>query len=60
MVKEGSQMLGMDTSVALLILAILLLIRLTMGAIGGWIAWKLGGAVAHRLGRHSPVTAKEN
>jgi hypothetical protein len=60
MVKEGSQMLGLDTSVALLILAVLLLIRLIAGAVGGWIAWKLGGAVARRLGRPSPATAKEN
>lgn len=60
MVKEGSQTLGLDTSVALLILAILLLIRLIVGAVGGWIAWELGGAVARRLGRRSPAAIEEN
>jgi len=58
MVQEGSQMLGMDISAALLILTILLLVRLIVGAVGGWIAWELGGAVAQRLGRRDPVTGK--
>jgi ABC-type thiamin/hydroxymethylpyrimidine transport system permease subunit len=53
MVQEGSQALGLDPSAALLILAILLLIRLAVGALGGWGAWKLGGAVARRLGRRA-------
>jgi len=51
MVRDGSQMLGLDVSAAWLILAILLLVRLIIGAIGGWSAWKLGSAVAHRLGQ---------
>jgi len=51
MAQDGSQTLGLDASAAWLILAILLLIRLVVGAIGGWSAWKLGGAVARRLGR---------
>jgi len=55
MVRDGSQILGLDTSAALLILAILLLVRLAVGAIGGWGAWKLGGAVAHRLGQRNPA-----
>ncbi len=50
MVKDGSQALGLDVSAAWLILGILLLVRLIVGAIGGWIAWKLGSAVARRLG----------
>lgn len=58
MVQEGSQVLGMDPSVALLILAILLLIRLIVGATGGWGAWKLGSAVARRLGRRSTATGE--
>jgi hypothetical protein len=56
MVQEGSQMLGLDPSAALMILVILLLIRLIAGAIGGWGAWGLGGAVARRLGRRSAAT----
>jgi hypothetical protein len=51
MVREGSQMLGLDESVAWLILGLLLALRLLVGAIGGWGAWGLGGAVARRLGR---------
>jgi hypothetical protein len=54
MVREGSRMLGLDTSAALLILAVLLLVRLLVGAVGGWGAWELGGAVARRLGRRRP------
>jgi hypothetical protein len=49
-VQDGSQALGLDASLALLILAILLLVRLVVGAISGWGAWQLGGAVARRLG----------
>lgn len=50
MVQDGSQALGLDASLALLILAILLLVRLVVGAISGWSAWQLGDAVARRLG----------
>lgn len=60
MVRDGSQMLGTDMSAALLILTILLLVRLVVGAVGGWIAWELGGAVAQRLGRRGPVTGEVN
>jgi len=58
MAQDGSQMLGLDTSAAWLILAILLLVRLVAGAIGGWGAWELGGAVARRLGRRSPAASE--
>jgi hypothetical protein len=49
-VQDGSQALGLNASLALLILAILLLVRLVVGAISGWGAWQLGDAVARRLG----------
>ena len=58
MVQDGSQMLGLDVSAAILILAILLLVRLVVGGIGGWCAWELGGAVARRLGRCGPATSE--
>jgi hypothetical protein len=58
MVREGAQMLGLDLSAALLILAVLLAVRLVVGAIGGWSAWKLGGAVARRLGRRHPTASE--
>jgi hypothetical protein len=53
LVQDGSQMLGLDVSAALLILAILFGIRLIVGGVAGWSAWALGSAVAHRLGRRS-------
>jgi hypothetical protein len=58
MVRDGSQILGLDISAALLIMAILLLVRLVIGGIGGWTAWGLGGAVARRLGRRSPAASE--
>jgi hypothetical protein len=58
MVREGSHMLGLDASAALLILAVLLLVRLLAGAVGGWTAWGLGGAVARRLGRRRPSASE--
>ena len=58
MVREGSHMLGLDTAAALLILAVLLLVRLAVGAVGGWGAWGLGGAVARRLGRRRPAASE--
>ena len=58
MVREGSHMLGLDPSAALLILAVLLLVRLLAGAVGGWGAWGLGGAVARRLGRRRPAASE--
>ena len=61
MVQDGSQllgqMLGLDVSAALAILAILLLIRLLAGGIAGWGAWALGGAVVKRLGWASAASA---
>jgi hypothetical protein len=55
MVREGSEMLGLSVSAGLLIVAILLLARLAVGAVGGWGAWELGGAVARRLGKPGPA-----
>ncbi len=59
MVRDGSQSLGLAPSLALLILALLLLIRLAVGALGGWGAWELGRAVARRLGRRMPAASGE-
>jgi hypothetical protein len=58
MVRDGSQMLGLDASAAVWIVMILLLVRLAAGAIGGWVAWKLGGAVARRLRRRTPAASE--
>jgi hypothetical protein len=56
LVENGSQMLGLDASLALLILAVLLIVRLLVGGIAGWSAWALGHAVGRRLGHRSIVT----
>ncbi len=58
MVQDGSQVLGLDVSAAISIIAVLLLARLVVGGIGGWVAWELGGAVARRLGRRSPAASE--
>lgn len=57
LVETGSQMVGLDESLALLTLGVLLVVRLLVGGIGGWSAWALGGAVARRLGQGSHAVA---
>jgi hypothetical protein len=54
-VQSGSQMLGLDASLAVMILVILLIVRLVVGGFAGWSAWALGGAVVRRMGRRSSV-----
>jgi hypothetical protein len=49
LIQQGSQWLGLEPSIALAILATLLIIQLAVGAVGGWGAWHLGRAVARRL-----------
>mgnify|MGYP001828710890 CR=1 FL=1 len=49
--ERGADTLGLDESLVWLVLGLLLLIRLVMGAIGGWTAWDLGGLVQRRMGR---------
>jgi hypothetical protein len=51
MVKDGSKLLGLDVRYSIAILAVLLLIRLVVGVMAGWLAWDLGGAVRWRLAR---------
>jgi len=60
LVQQGSQLLGIDPSAALFILAALLLIQIVVGGIGGWGAWKLGGAVVRRLRLHSTTSSEDN
>jgi hypothetical protein len=52
LIQQGSQWLGLDPSITLVILAALLIIQLTVGAVGGWGAWNLGRAVTRRLQPH--------
>jgi len=51
MVREGSAWLGLDVRYSIAILVILFVIRLVVGAVAGWLAWDLGGAVRRRLAR---------
>ena len=51
MVKEGSELLGLDVRYSIAILVGLFTIRLVVGAVAGWLAWDLGGAVRRRLAR---------
>jgi ABC-type thiamin/hydroxymethylpyrimidine transport system permease subunit len=56
--QDGSQILGLDPSMALVILLILLGIRLAAGGIAGWSAWALSGAVTERRGLRNRATAE--
>jgi ABC-type thiamin/hydroxymethylpyrimidine transport system permease subunit len=51
MVKEGSKLLGLDVRYGLAILVVLFAVRLVVGAVAGWLAWDLGGAVRRRMAR---------
>jgi len=56
--QDGSEMLGIDASLALLILSILLGVRLLIGGVAGWGAWALGGAVTERRGQRRQAAAE--
>ncbi len=51
MVKEGSQVLGIDVAYAVAIIVILFLFRILVGGVAGWIGWDLGRLVGRRLAR---------
>jgi hypothetical protein len=51
MVKDGSKLLGLDVRYSIAILVGLFVVRLVVGAVAGWLAWDLGGAVRRRLAR---------
>ncbi len=48
--KDGSAILGLDASQALLILGLLLVIRWAIGAAAGWLAWDIARAARRRAG----------
>lgn len=58
LVEDGSRMLGLDPSLAVAILAVLLGVRLIVGGIAGWSAWVLGSAVARRLGQRAQAATE--
>lgn len=49
--RSGAQALGMETGYAFIIIAVLLLVRIVVGGMAGWVAWELGKAVQVRLAR---------
>ncbi|MDY7040544.1 MAG: hypothetical protein SVX38_06750 [Chloroflexota bacterium] len=49
MVKDGSHVLHIDVRYGLLIIVLLFLVRIAVGALAGWLAWDLGGAVRRRM-----------
>jgi len=51
MIKDGSQILGLDVSYAVLIIVVLFLFRVIVGAASGWISWDLGRLVERRMAR---------
>jgi len=52
----GSRLFGLSSQAVLWIVVGLVLLYLAVGAISGWLAWKLGQLVVARLGGHSPST----
>ena len=50
----GSRLFGLSSQAVLWIVVGLVLLYLAVGAISGWLAWKLGQVVVARLGGHSP------
>ncbi|MCR4408626.1 MAG: hypothetical protein NUW24_17180 [Anaerolineae bacterium] len=49
MIADGSKVLHIDVRYGLAILLSLFLVRVIVGALAGWLAWDLGGAVRRRL-----------
>jgi hypothetical protein len=51
MIQQGAGLLRIDLSYGLIIIGVLLLLRIVVGGLAGWIAWDLGRAVRDRLAR---------
>ena len=51
MVQDGSAFLGLDVRYAVAIIVVLLLVRVAVGALAGWLGWDLGRLVSRRLAR---------
>jgi hypothetical protein len=55
--QQGSQLLGIGQEAGIVLLILLLLVRLVVGAIFGFLAWSLAMEVHRRLGRTEPFQA---
>ena len=51
MIQQGANLLRIDVSYSLAIIAVLLLLRIVFGGLAGWLAWDLGRVVRDRLAR---------
>jgi len=51
MIAEGARLLRIDLRYGLVIIVALLLVRVVVGGLAGWLAWDLGRAVRARLQR---------
>lgn len=58
-VEEGSRLLGIDQSAAVTLIVSLIALRLIIGAVAGFSAWSLAGAVLRRLGGVAETRAGE-
>ncbi len=56
-IDQGSRLFGLSSQAALWIVMALVVLHLLVGAIGGWLAWKLGHLVTFRLKGQSPAGA---
>ncbi|HDQ35053.1 MAG TPA: hypothetical protein ENN14_01935 [Chloroflexi bacterium] len=48
-VERGARTLGMSPDSVIVVLALVALINLAVGALGGWLSWEVGGIVEQRL-----------
>jgi hypothetical protein len=54
LLDRGSQLLGLDTNAAFMILFVMLGIHLAIGALVGWLSWDIARLLQNRLGRSAP------
>lgn len=54
MLDEGSRLFGIPTGAVVGIVLAVVLLHLVLGALGGWLAWKLGNLLKVRLGGNLP------
>jgi ABC-type thiamin/hydroxymethylpyrimidine transport system permease subunit len=57
--QQGASLLGLDPSVAWLVVGVLLAANMSIGAAGGWVAWSMGGEIQQRLGHRSQPSPPE-
>jgi ABC-type thiamin/hydroxymethylpyrimidine transport system permease subunit len=58
MLDTGTRLFGIPSQAVLWVVLALVLLYLLVGAIGGWLAWKLGILLKNRLGGNLPAAAE--